>query len=393
MSDRQNTLVCAFDMKSPRISAFQIHEWIYEKLKLPEEDLSMIQIDGPKRHVYIKFKNTDLMQQVLTDTKGQEEFKHGNGELSKVNIEPAGMGMRRIRIANLPPEVNERTIRNMLLRYGDVKEITEETWSRNYRYKINNGIRIATIQLEEHIPSHMVIADNRALISYEGQPPTCYSCNNTGHHFQDCPKRKHTETRHTKPITTSWTDIIQQRKTNEQPVESRTQDILIQDDEKEDSESIMRPSPSKEVCQREKEMEATHDIGHRKTQEEEKMQTELETGKSTRMGKDNDEPTDKTRDKRERNGGTLTQTSVPHEANIETDVEMEEDTLIGKRQKHKDAKEREATPPPPTTDEEVTQYNTPISPKRMKKLRVEREMAMSRDRTRSTERQRKSQRL
>lgn len=121
------------------------------------------------------------------------------------------------------------------------------------------------------------------------------------------------------------------------------------------------------------------------------MQTELETGKST-MGKDNDEPTDKTRDKRERNGGTLTPTSGPHEANIETDVEMEEDTLIGKRQKHKDAKETEATPPPPTT-EEGTQYNTPISPKRMKKLRVEREMAMSRDRTRSTERQRKSQRL
>jgi hypothetical protein len=33
-------------MKSPRISAFNIHEWIYEKLHLPEEDLNMIQIDG-----------------------------------------------------------------------------------------------------------------------------------------------------------------------------------------------------------------------------------------------------------------------------------------------------------------------------------------------------------
>ena len=102
-----------------------------------------------------------------------------------------------------------------------------------------------------------MIADNRVLISYEGQPPTCYSCNNTGHHFQDCPKRKHTETRHTKPIATSWTDIIQQGKTNDQPVERRTQDVLIQDDETEDRESIMRPSPSTEVCQREKEMEAT----------------------------------------------------------------------------------------------------------------------------------------
>jgi hypothetical protein len=101
--------------------------------------------------MYIKFKNTERMQQILTDTEGQMEFKHDNGEISKVTIEPAGMGMRRIRIANLPPEVNDRTIKNMLMRYGEIKEITEETWSRNYRYKIYNGIRIVTINLKEHI--------------------------------------------------------------------------------------------------------------------------------------------------------------------------------------------------------------------------------------------------
>jgi hypothetical protein len=122
MSDRQNTLVCAFEMKSPRISAFQIHEWIYETLKLPENDLSMIQIDGPRRHVFIKFTNTERMQQVLQKTNGQTEFRHDNGEVSKVNIEPAEMGVRRIRIANLPPEVNDRTIR----KYGEVKEISED---------------------------------------------------------------------------------------------------------------------------------------------------------------------------------------------------------------------------------------------------------------------------
>jgi hypothetical protein len=30
MSERQNNWVCIFDLKSPRITAFQIHEWIYE---------------------------------------------------------------------------------------------------------------------------------------------------------------------------------------------------------------------------------------------------------------------------------------------------------------------------------------------------------------------------
>jgi hypothetical protein len=67
----------------------------------------MIQIDGPKRNVYIKFKSADQLRTVLQDTKGQHDYKHDNGEISKVTIEPAGMGMRTIRNANLPTEVND----------------------------------------------------------------------------------------------------------------------------------------------------------------------------------------------------------------------------------------------------------------------------------------------
>jgi hypothetical protein len=67
MSERQNTLVCNFDMRSPRISAFHIHEWIFETLQLAEEDLSMI--DGPKRQVYIKLNvMTDFKQYFVTST-------------------------------------------------------------------------------------------------------------------------------------------------------------------------------------------------------------------------------------------------------------------------------------------------------------------------------------
>jgi hypothetical protein len=110
MGERQNTLVCIFDPKSPRISAYNIHEWIFDSLRLEEDDLFMIQVDGPKRHVYIKFKNTDKLQQILSDSKAQHDYKHENGELSKVQIEHAGMGIRTIRIANVPPEVSERAI-------------------------------------------------------------------------------------------------------------------------------------------------------------------------------------------------------------------------------------------------------------------------------------------
>ena len=55
MSEQQNTAVCSFDPKSPRISVLDIHEWIFVQLHLPENVVTMVQIDGTRRQVYIKF--------------------------------------------------------------------------------------------------------------------------------------------------------------------------------------------------------------------------------------------------------------------------------------------------------------------------------------------------
>jgi hypothetical protein len=77
-------------------------------------------------------------------------LRHSNGVISKVRIEAAGLGIRRVRIANLPPpEISDRAIEMGLSRYGEVKEVQEETWSRAYRYPVVNGIRIV-ISLTQH---------------------------------------------------------------------------------------------------------------------------------------------------------------------------------------------------------------------------------------------------
>jgi hypothetical protein len=82
MTDRQNTNVCAFDHNRTRIREHQIHYWIYESLKLSQTDVWMIQIDGPRRRVYIKFNNSDRALSVLQETAGCREYRHDNGELS-----------------------------------------------------------------------------------------------------------------------------------------------------------------------------------------------------------------------------------------------------------------------------------------------------------------------
>ena len=74
MGERCNRYVCCFDPRSPRINTFQVHEWIHESLQLPEENIRMIQIDGFKRSVYIKFSNEDGMYDLLRATDGRVDF-------------------------------------------------------------------------------------------------------------------------------------------------------------------------------------------------------------------------------------------------------------------------------------------------------------------------------
>jgi hypothetical protein len=59
MALRHNTVACSFDLSNPRITAYEIHEWIFAKLRIPEHNVQMIHTDGIKRHVYINLVNSD----------------------------------------------------------------------------------------------------------------------------------------------------------------------------------------------------------------------------------------------------------------------------------------------------------------------------------------------
>jgi hypothetical protein len=82
MYDRHNTIVWSFDLRSPRINAFQIHEWLNETVQLKEDDIRVIQIDGSLHKVYVKSVNNESMMRVIQPIQGDLEFHHENGEIS-----------------------------------------------------------------------------------------------------------------------------------------------------------------------------------------------------------------------------------------------------------------------------------------------------------------------
>lgn len=166
----------------------------------------MVQVDGPKSQVYIKFRDNNRLQDVLHLTEGQVDYRHTNGKISIVRLNTDLLGMRKIRIANLHPEVPNVVIRKVLSRYGDVKELQADTWSRQYRYSVANVIRLVTITLAKHISSHTMVAGKRVLVSYEGQSITCCGCNDTGHLHRACPMRRKTEEKAPATHATTWAD-------------------------------------------------------------------------------------------------------------------------------------------------------------------------------------------
>ena len=94
----------------------------------------MVQIDEPKGHVLIKFRDNERLQDMPYSTGEQVECRHTNGEISNVRINT------RVRIASLPPEVSDALLQTVLFRYRKLKDIQAETWSRLYRSSVANGI-------------------------------------------------------------------------------------------------------------------------------------------------------------------------------------------------------------------------------------------------------------
>jgi hypothetical protein len=176
MTERIKTILCTFDPASPRITAFEIHEWNHSTLRIPDQTVTMIQFNGSKGQVFIKLVNNDCVQSLLKDTTGEAKYKHNNGELSTVGIAVAGLGTKRARIANLPPEVLTASLTTSLAPYGRVLPIQEEMWAKTYTYAVASGIRQATIMLTKHIPPHLTVARTRVVLSFDSQPASRLLC-------------------------------------------------------------------------------------------------------------------------------------------------------------------------------------------------------------------------
>lgn len=190
LEDRENNVQVSFDKNVPRPSAFEVHKWMEEDLKLPDNEVLGLQLDTIELCLFLKLQSPELCQSLVSFNNGTRKFKHANGRVSDVYLSHAGFGLREVKVFNLPFETRLDTIKRYLSLYGQVFSVKKEKWSSQYRYQVDKGIRTVKMVVHQHIPSFLKIAGHRAFIVYDGQPPTCSLCSSADHLRGQCPTRR-----------------------------------------------------------------------------------------------------------------------------------------------------------------------------------------------------------
>ena len=188
---RKSTIKCVFDKdtRQYRATPIEIHTWIQSVFKVTPDQITAIQLDNEAYCVYIKFVSPTLFETVLRKTPNTVPFKHSNGEISQVSIENASEVVTKVRVFNLPIEMELNDISHVLSDYGQIKSVENEKWSQHFMYPVENGVRCAMIILSRNIPSRVMFKGFRGSVSYQGQVPTCFYCLSEFHLANQCAKR------------------------------------------------------------------------------------------------------------------------------------------------------------------------------------------------------------
>jgi hypothetical protein len=184
------TVVCQFPTQSPKLSAFDINEWIFVTLQLPEDEILMVKIDGPTQCVHINYVTSEKIDNHLSRILGQHEYKHPTGEITQIHVQQIGLGYRSVRHTGLTPEVSDSAIVIALSRYEEITSIKAEMCMQNYRYKVATAAWNVHINLKTHLPSQVHIAGYKTLAQYDGQKLTRFTCQEIRHITSHCPYRR-----------------------------------------------------------------------------------------------------------------------------------------------------------------------------------------------------------
>lgn len=189
-SYRKSTLRFTFNNDFARPKAYEVERFIRDVVKIEPDVLVGIHLSIVSSVVYCKLIDEAACDRIIQRHQQGLRFCHSDGNVGAVTVDHAGMGIRTIRVFELPFELPEKLVTEALSPYGTVISHEAEKWASFETYRVLNGVRQVKIDLRKHVPSYLYIGGCRAIVIYDGQPRTCSGCGKEGHVRSECTQRR-----------------------------------------------------------------------------------------------------------------------------------------------------------------------------------------------------------
>ena len=100
---------------------------------------------------------------------------------------------RDVLLSKIPPNFNLEVIKTVLRNFGKVTKCDWEVYQDRAMGDLvgcKTGYVKIRMVVDKHIPSYVNVGAYRCYVTYRGQPITCRHCDERGHVFNECPKRR-----------------------------------------------------------------------------------------------------------------------------------------------------------------------------------------------------------
>jgi RNA recognition motif-containing protein len=186
-SIRLNTIKVEFGERCARPTNHELIGFAI-MLELLPDDIHTLYQDTNDDCIYIKFNEVDQMKKVLAKHK-KVSFLYNNGDSTEVVMSEAQGSSRYVRVFNVPPEIEDKEVREAFQHYGTVHSVEREKYPDVFGFTVYNGVRGVCIDMKKLMPAVVSVKNFRAKIFHRGLNDKCFLCHSVEHYEENCPKR------------------------------------------------------------------------------------------------------------------------------------------------------------------------------------------------------------
>ncbi|KAJ4437550.1 hypothetical protein ANN_17695 [Periplaneta americana] len=137
-------------------------------MRVNTDQVDTIQLHNRDFAIYLKLVSVTLYNKLLNEHKGDKMFKYESGEEIQIVVSAADIQSTTVRIFNLPPEIPNIIVSNILSKYGQIHDRSEK-WNDQYPLPVNNGVKAVKMDIKIPIPTLLKIGMYTASLNYPGQ--------------------------------------------------------------------------------------------------------------------------------------------------------------------------------------------------------------------------------